>query len=150
MNRLIKKFKSVRLEFLAEVQTFPVNERTEKLFDKWSLQDVLVHITAWDMWTVEVIEDFRSGIVPYWPPSIDGFNLAAVADSKGKSWDDIYLELVESGALLIEMCKNIPKDLWNKKIWLNKSFTVTNLLNTEIEHYVKEHLSKTLNTMKEN
>jgi len=148
MNKFIDDFKHARLEFLAEVQLFPTDKRTDKLFERWSLQDVLVHITAWDMWTVEVVGDFRNGLTPYWPPSIDEFNSVAVSDSKGKSWEDIYLELVEAGATLIETYKEIPDDLWDKKVWSNRNSTIKKLLSIEIDHYKKEHLPGILNLRK--
>jgi len=61
----IEKLKSMRMDLLTEVQNFPKEHRVRKLFGDWNLKDILVHITAWDMYVAGSIEDFINDIEIY-------------------------------------------------------------------------------------
>lgn len=138
----IKYFDKVRLEFLTEVQNFPKNKRKEKLFNEWDLKEVIMHLTEWDLYTVEIIEDLLQGIKPRHFGNVDKFNEISVANSADLGWDEAYENFIEAGGLFIDTYMNLPDEIWEMRFWINKKSTPLKYLGIQTRHYENEHLKE--------
>ena len=140
MKKLLKEFKQSRNLLLLSIKRFPIKSREEVLFDKWSLKDVVAHISAWDILTIEVIKAFKIKKSPKWVISIPTFNKVSVSERKEWSWDKVLAEFEKLGIQIYKEYSSLPEELWDKKMYKNKSFTPRSFLKIDIHHYAKEHL----------
>jgi hypothetical protein len=140
INKLLDDFVKVRKEFIRTIDKFPENKRSWILFGKWSLKDILAHLSGWDKLTVESIEIFRKGEIPKWGLGVYDFNKKSVNERKRWSWKKIYKEFVDLQEEIINAYKSIPKEKYNQKIWTNRNETPLDFLRIDINHYKKEHL----------
>ncbi len=141
INELMKKdelktYKDARMDFLTLVQEFPENKRTEKLFSDWSLRDILVHIAAWEGYTIDVLDDVVAGNEPYYVEDSEEFNQNAVEEGKNTTWEDAHSDMLETGSIFIESYSSLDDTLWDAQIWDKYDYTLREMLKTNTEHYV--------------
>lgn len=141
INELMKKdelktYKDARMEFLAAIQDFPEDKRAERLFSDWSLRDILVHITAWEGYTIDVLDDVVAGNEPYYVEDSEEFNQNAVEEGKNIAWDDAHLDLLETGSIFIESYELLDESLWDAQIWDKDECTLRDMITTNTEHYI--------------
>jgi hypothetical protein len=146
-NKLILELKKVRLELISAIDKFPKEKREEILFDKWSLKDILSHLSGWDKFTIQKINEFLNGKIPRWEISIDKFNDLNVTKNKNKPWNEIYDEFVKLSLQNIKSYKIIPTTKHDSLIWKDKKYTPKKFLMIDIDHYKNEHLSKILKVL---
>ena len=132
----LKTYKDARMEFLTVIQDFPADKRAERLFSDWSLRDILVHISAWEGYTVDVLDDVVAGNEPYYVEDSEEFNQNAVEEGKNTSWDDAQLDLLETGSIFIESYESMDDSLWDSQIWDKDKITLRDMLVTNTEHYI--------------
>lgn len=144
MNPQIKELQNLRQQLIDTTSRFSEKKRLSLLFDKWSLKDVLAHLSGWDALTVELIEKFKIDEPPTWIDKINIFNQNSLDQRKSLTWEEIYKEFVSVSQKNIDQYLSIDNQLWNKKIWQNKSYTPSKFLKIDIDHY-QEHLDEIKN-----
>jgi len=140
MRGLIEELKNSRLSLIRAVDNFPKHRREEILFNKWSLKDVMAHVSGWDIATIDLLKKIKKGKTPEWIGSIYEFNKRSVEKRKKWNWQKVYKEFVRVGKEIIEEYGNVPEELWEKKVWKNRSFTPKKFIKIDIRHYRDEHL----------
>jgi len=145
----IEAFKKLHEEFIRLVDRFPVNRRKEILFDKWNLQDVLIHLTAWnkrDALGFQLAFKDKIPIDLFIPDEdLDKFNAKVIAQAKNLTWDVIYNNFVKSGYELIESAKRLPVSKWTTTVDGAKKIPLTKDFEYSIEHYRDEHIPQLRN-----
>ena len=140
MKNLVDVYIRVRLEFLDIINKFPENKREEILFDKWSLKDVIAHLSGWTLHQVEVLNDLKNNRIPKSPGSSKDYNNNQVEKRSKWSFEKVYNEFLSSTDALLKEYKSLPKSIIDKKIWPNRRFTPKIYFEFELEHYTKTHL----------
>lgn len=136
------QFFKAREEIAATINKFPPKKRLLTLFDKWTLKDVVAHLSGWDLFTLEAIKGLNKRKVPDWDGSVQEVNRASVTKRKGWTWEKIIDEFNALGNELHKELNKVDSGDWERKIWPNKSLTVEKLLKIDIHHCLKEHLGK--------
>lgn len=134
------QFIKARQEITTVISKFPPKKRLLPLFDKWTLKDVIAHLSGWDLFTLEAIKALKAGKVPVRGPSINEFNKRSVSKREDWAWNKIYEEFTGLGSQLTLELSNVPESLWGKKIWPNRGLTLEKLLKVDIDHYLNDHL----------
>ncbi|OGY39448.1 MAG: hypothetical protein A2391_01545 [Candidatus Brennerbacteria bacterium RIFOXYB1_FULL_41_13] len=148
MKKLLKEFRQSRKSLFSAIKRFPIRFREEVLFDKWSLKDVVAHINGWDVLTIEAIKTFKKSRFPKWGTTVAEFNKISVLKRKKWSWNKVFAEFKKLGVQIHKEYSSLPEELWNKKIYRNRSFTPKTFLKIDIHRYAKEHLPVILKTSK--
>lgn len=99
-QQLIDKFKALHQQYNDLVNEFPIENREKVLFDKWSLKDILAHVTGWNDLNAAHAVDVSQGIEPEWVADVDKYNDEQVSKRKDLSWDEVYNEFIKSGDAL--------------------------------------------------
>lgn len=137
---ILKEFVLARANITDAITSFPPQKRFTRLFKKWTIKDLLAHLSGWDIYTLDAVLALKSGRIPPWGEAVDRFNLHSVAKREKWLWPRVYREFVSVGHRLEKELRSVPPEKWNKKIWPNKSFTLEKLLKIDIDHYLNEHL----------
>lgn len=140
MGGLIGDFKRARLALIQVLKNFPEDRRNEILFDRWSLKDLLAHMSGWMIAATNNVKFLKKGNIPPWVESINDFNKNNVEKRKNWDWDQVYQELVKTSRKFIEKYEGLPKELWQKKYWPKRSFTPKKILEIEVKHWRDTHL----------
>lgn len=146
----LNDFINARYLLIKAVDSFPVEAREEVLFGKWSLKQVLIHISRWDLILSENVVFLRSDKTPPFYGKVDDVNKESVAFGKDWSWSKAYDEFIKSGERAIEEYKQLPTELWERKFWADRSMTPVKLLGIQTKHYEHEHLPEILKVIKQN
>lgn len=144
-DNLIDEFKKVRQDVKLAVDQFPEEKREQCLFDKWSLKDIVAHLSGWDIFTVEAIKGLEKDNVLDWGAGVNEFNKKQVEKRKKWSWKKVYNEFIEVGDKLFKAYEDLSEEYWDKKFWPNKDETPREFLKIDIDHYKNEHLSQIKN-----
>lgn len=142
MNRLIEDFKAARKDLISNVDNFPVDKRGTTSFDKWSLKDILIHLTGWSEYQNKVLKDFKIGKQPISTSPQDlkiSINENLVTKKEKFSWRHVYTEFIKISKGLIFQYESLTPEFWNKKIWKSKNTTPKDFIKIEINHYKKTH-----------
>lgn len=139
MNQL-DHFKKVREELIQAFDDFPKERREEILFDKWSLRQILIHISRWDKALTENLRFLKEEKEPPFYGKVSDFNQESMEVGKSWSWDEAYSEFIKVGEKFIEEYESLKEDQWEKKFWGNKGSTPVKFLQIQIKHYEHEHL----------
>ena len=143
----INEFKTLHQKLLSLINQSPKDRINDILFDKWSLHDVLVHLTAWNninLFHTECIRDRK----PFaWIADVDAFNHKEVTKHKNIPFEKIYQEFNQSGEKLIELFENLPDTTWKKKA-ISHEATPERFLDCVIDHYKNEHIPQIENVLK--
>lgn len=140
MQDKINQFKKVREDILLFVSKYPADKREQALFDKWSLKDVIAHLSNWLVHDIDCLRALKEGREPYWEPDVDDFNKRGIEQRKSLSWDDVFNEFSNLSDELIKIYETLPNDLWEKEIWEGRKQTANRFLREDIEHWRDEHL----------
>lgn len=137
---LIEDLKSARSKLISAINNFQKDMIHDKLFDDWSLKDVVAHLSGWDQLTVKSIKLFLKNKVPDWGGEINDFNKISVEKRKSWSWTKVYNEFLTISQKNIDAYESIPLTRFDEYIWKNKKYTPRKFLKIDIHHYEKEHL----------
>lgn len=140
MKDKINELIDIKTQLVETIGHFSSQRREEKLFDKWSLKDVLAHLNIWMIHDIDCLKALREGKEPYWEPDIDEFNTRGVDERKNKNWNEVFKEFEDLSHQLIEVYKTLPNELWNKPIWKGRKQTAKRFLYDDIGHWRDEHL----------
>ncbi|OGL53247.1 hypothetical protein A3K55_02015 [Candidatus Shapirobacteria bacterium RBG_13_44_7] len=137
----VDNLKSLRKELIDTIDAFPVAKREEILFDKWSLKDIIAHLSGWNIFTTESIQKFKSGNLSLWGGKVCDFNQKSINHRQHFNWQQTYDEFINSSREMIQEYESLSPDLSNQKIWPDKNYTSAKFLKIDINHY-QEHLEK--------
>jgi len=140
MNVLIKKFKKVRADLIQNIDEFPEDKREATLFDKWSLKNLLSHLNGWASYQLNALRQLRKGEeieTPKNPKTT--INERLVSQQENWRWDRVYQEFLTLSKMLVVEYENLPKKLWEERIYKDKETTVKDFIEIEINHYSKTH-----------
>jgi hypothetical protein len=140
MKDKINTFKEIKDELTKATTRFSSQQREEKVFDKWSLKDVVAHLSNWMIHDTDCLKALKKGKEPYWEPDVDEFNKKGVESRKNRAWDEVYKEFIDLGNELINLYETLPGELREKQIWEGKNQTARRFLQEDIEHWRDEHL----------
>lgn len=139
-QKLLDRFVEVKQKVKVLIDQFPKQKRNEVLFDKWSLKDVVAHLSAWMEDDLKALRNLKKGKKTFWEPDLDAFNEKGVSTRKGKSWDAVYKEFTD----LIEDLNNeylsLSEELFNTEMWKNHKGTPARSLKVDIRHWEEEHI----------
>lgn len=139
---LIEDLKKARQEFLDEVEKFPKDKVDETLFDKWTIKEILGHMSAWELWAVEQTKSMKgTGKVKDWIISEDEFNGQEVLKRKNWDFDRIFLELKTAGEEDLKTYESLPDDVWDKSCGPDGTYSLREFIKEDISHY-KNHLAQ--------
>ena len=139
MHELIKQFDDGVKAFSELIKTFPVSRREEKLFDKWSLKDILAHLSGWAIYQQQVINMFLHGHPIESSIDVQAQNCQAVVDREKESWEEILEEWQKSVIALSSLYGSIPPQLLGKSVFVDKKTTPSQLLLIEVRHLKNTH-----------
>ena len=139
MDKQLEEFEKVRLILIQSLNDFPKERREEVLFDKWSLKDVVAHLSGWMSAAANNIKSLKEGQTPLWVESIDKFNQDNVEKRRDWGWERLHQELVEVSNEFVQEYRGLPEELWEKKYWPNRSFTPKKILEIELKHWRDSH-----------
>ena len=147
MEEKIKEFEKVRKEVGGVIKVFPEVSRDKILFDRWSLKDIVEHLSNWMVHDIECLDSLESGVEPHWEPSFDEFNKRGVEERSVWTWEEVVEEYEKLNKDLIETYKSLRQDLWNKPIWKGYGLTARKFFQNDIEHQ-REHLKDLENKLR--
>lgn len=127
-------------ELMKTLKLFPKQDMEKCLFDKWSLKDIVAHITAWDERDIYYVDALLNNKEPNWVIDIDKFNNDSVDASKNTSWVNVFSKFKKTNKRMLKAYKGLPENFVNKKFWKSRKFTPYNNLEGTIHHYRDEHL----------
>lgn len=131
------KLVKVRQELIDTANQFPSIKREEVLFDKWTLKDILAHLSGWAIFTSDCIKKFKTKSLPFWNIKINDFNQQSVNNRQRLSWQQTLDEFIKVSQTNIDEYKSLESDISDKKIWPNKSYTPSKFFEIDVNHYQK-------------
>lgn len=137
----IDEFVKVKEEIRRIIEAFPVESRMKILFDKWTLKDVVVHLSNWMVHDIDCLEKLKVGREPVWEPDFDEFNMKGVEARKGWSWQKVFDEFLILNEELYKLYYSLLENLWDKPIWKGYGLTARKFILKDIEHK-NDHLEE--------
>ena len=136
----LEEFKQVKHEVKALINLFPPSRREEVMFDKWTLKDVVAHLSQWMEDDLHALNNLVQGKKSYWYPDIERFNKEGVDKRKNLSWSVVYDEFITLIKNLEAAYTNLPVKLQESDMWENHEGTPLRSLKVDIEHWSDEHV----------
>ncbi len=147
---MVSNFKNAREKLMKTVNKFPKHRREEKLFDDWSLKDILIHLTGWAAHQTETLKTFKQGRTKTAPSNLKAsINEVLVSNHQTTGFETVHLNFVSQTDELITEYESLPKSSWNKKIWADKDTTPKDYIQIEINHYKNTHGPKIEQALKD-
>lgn len=150
----VKEFKDLHNAFMKLVNQVPTEQRETVLFDQWSLKDILAHIGAWNLWSVQHVGHVIKKENVYWE-GVEEFNQRVVAESKDWKFEEVIKDLNSSVTKLVDTYKRLPEKIWDTSITFtnvsteeNKNYTPRYFLVEDIGHYKDEHIPQLQESLK--
>lgn len=141
MSELIESARQWFYELKRLLDVLPEEMREDKLFPKWSLKDLVAHLTGWAVHDLEFLTALERGEEPYWEPNIGEFNARSVEARKSRSWEEVYEEFVTSYLRLLEIYQALPAPLWKRRFRHDQPLSPEENLQEDIKHF-EEHLAQ--------
>ena len=149
MNPEINKLIEGHRELVSLAQQFPVSERTSILFDKWSIQDILAHFSAWNKLDADNTEYLRDEKELTWVSDEDAFNDGEVARRRNLAWEEVFQEFDSSGKHLIDVFQSLPEEVWDRPCGPNGKHSPRTFLKAHIWHYHEAHIPSIRKVLKD-
>lgn len=140
MEDPISRLQHAQQTFLETVEKFPQDRREEILFGRWSLKNVLAHMAAWNLYTIQCLEDLQAGKEPPFNLRVNQFNSQEIKRRKSWGFEKVLEELKSSSEALTASYRRLPTELWDQKFWAQRKWTPRKFLAVDIKHYQKDHL----------
>jgi hypothetical protein len=140
MDNKIKELEATCNETIEAVEDFPQDKREVPLFDKWSLKDVVAHITGWNKQRIFELNAFLDGKAIRKISDFDSFNENSVNGRKYLPWEDVFKEFVDSCKDLVGAFNSIPIELVDMEVWPESTMTPRTWLQIDLDHMKLEHL----------
>lgn len=133
---------------------------SRRVTSKWTLQDLVAHLMAWQQISIARLEAAMAGrgpVLPAWlggadpfhaNDNVDEFNAKIYAIHKARPWPDVHRAWREGFARLLELAETIPEETLfdaNRFSWL-RGGALSDVLAGSCEHH-REHLDAALRTL---
>jgi len=140
MKNLVVSFQKARDDLLKLLDKFPAGKRETILLDKWSLKNLLSHLTGWAKYQTTSLREFKkSGEIKFQKNLKKSINDDFVALRKDWNWNKVYNEFLKASESLIKEYKTLSGRQWKQSISKNKEETPADFIKIEINHYNKTH-----------
>ena len=140
MGNLVKDFGKARKDFIILIDSFPNEKREFILFDKWSLKNIIAHLSGWAKYqtkTLKILEKRGKQEIPKGMKT--SINEDFVSQREKWSWEKVYQEFLDLTGELIKKYENLPKEVWPDRIYNGGRVTAKDFIKIEIKHYSKTH-----------
>ncbi|MCL4384374.1 ClbS/DfsB family four-helix bundle protein [Patescibacteria group bacterium] len=134
-----KELLKLRQELITSIDQFADNEK--KIFDQWSLKDIIAHLSGWNLITLTALHNLKLGTLTPWGKGVQEINKENVQSRLSKTWQEVRQEFIESSQKLLSEYETLSDDLSTKFLYRNKRYTPLKFLQIDIDHY-REHLYK--------
>ena len=140
MDNLVAELEKAIARLTKTVDCFPKGKRELILFDKWSLKDILVHLTGWAKYQTKTLKEIQKGKSAETLPNLKSLiNEDFVDERKNLSWERVYQDFSTATQKLVNEYRRLPEKFWQKKVYQDKATTVADFIQIEINHYQKTH-----------
>ena len=131
MNDQVQQFKDLREKLIEIIDLFNERKTSVLLFDKWSIKDVIAHLSGWNNYHLECLRSLKSGQTTPDRKTIGEFNDDSVAARSELNWFQTYNEFVKSSS-----------DLYREYQTVGISDpAIEKMVKIDLKHY-QEHLEK--------
>lgn len=130
-----------RLELL--ISRFPDDSINYVLFGDWSIQEVVKHLSGWNIQRISEIESVRDGYKVFCLiERIDSseFNKIVLTQKRYYSWKNTKEEFKASNKELLSLYKSFPTDLLDIVCEHDREVTVVDYYNIDLMHLQNDHL----------
>lgn len=126
------------------------NWRTPIAIDKWSIAEIIGHLTPWDEFLLNKRIPYLLNNIPIQKgPNVEELNQDSAAISSKRSKKEIITFFINTRRSLIITINNIDEELWNKELNIGESsLSLYDYLKTFVEHDLHhfEQISKLIST----
>lgn len=143
----LAKLENLARSYKEMFDIFPDKLVNVRLFDQWSLKDLIAHLNHWIDHDVGCLQRLKKGDEPVWEEDVDDFNRKGVGLRKKSSWQEVRSEFLKTVHLLIKHYRSLPDDLWHTKIWPDRDHTPAIFVQDDIDHWM-EHLEEIIEKAK--
>jgi hypothetical protein len=143
MTDIITQFQSISQDFIKAITSFPAIKIEEKLFDQWSLKDVIAHLIGWDEHFIKELDNLQKNQTEksIWV-TVPDQNKKSIAKYQKTNFEDLVKIYRQTSQKLTKILINLPLDLQNQPLFPNKkSRTPSKYLAIWIKH-LGDHLSE--------
>jgi hypothetical protein len=130
------------------VDEFPIKLRDKSLFDKWTIREVVIHITGWNLQRIGELEDIIAGKEIEIINDYDLFNRQVIIQKRYQDWNAVHQDLKMSCRDLVSAFKAVPEEIALKKVWPQHSMTPAKMIQIDIEHIQDEHITQLVEIIK--
>lgn len=148
-DRALTEFESLMLQLFIAVGKFPANRRDEILFGEWSIANIVAHLSAWNLVTIDGLKRLVDGKeITAWiaDDQTNQFNADAIKKRRKFSWKKLVSELEDTYAQLFDCYEALSPREWGMQFGPIPNATAMNSLNTDIDH-LRLHLQKILSAV---
>lgn len=140
MKTLINEFKRARKDLIRIIDNFSEEKRGLVLFDKWSLKNILSHLSGWAKYQADVLERFQRGEKIRSSKNLKVLINEDFVSQRAKwDWDKVYREFLRTSKKLVKEYGGLQEELWKKKLYDDKEITIEDFIKIEINHYKNTH-----------
>jgi hypothetical protein len=136
----LENFIKTKREVKDLIDSFPQDKREIIMFDKWSLKDVVAHLSHWMEDDLSALNNLMNGKNSYWYPDVDKFNEEGVNKRRNKTWDEVYLEFTRLINDLDAAYNKLSDEQFEQEMWQNLKGTPLRSIKVDIEHWREEHI----------
>lgn len=140
----IAELSQIISQTIETVNQYPPETREQQIFDQWTLKDILAHFSGWNWLTIRDLGKLQRGEeITEWlsnDEDLDEFNQKEVESRKNRSWEEVYVEFVDSCNQLILEYKGLKPEHWKKQFGPEQDSTPVRSLLIDIDHMGNVHL----------
>jgi hypothetical protein len=145
-NRLIDQLRLERESFERTISPLSPTQMAQlEIVDRWTVKDIMAHITAWEVELLRWLDSASHGYSPdipgpaEWTPFIEQFNSQAHMENRSRTLDDVLDSFKRVYSRVLDELQALPKDssdpYWS--VWRDGR-PPWDLFGTYYEHY-REH-----------
>ncbi len=140
MKKPVNDYKEARAEIIGIINCFPIGKENDLLFDKWSLKNIVSHLSGWATHQIRALKDVKAGVASNAPADMKfKINNKYVAARAKKAWPAAYREFQLLSGKLLKDYQILPDKLWKNPVWNDDPTTPLDLIKIETNHYHRTH-----------
>lgn len=137
---MVRELETARQGFIEIVGSFPVEKREEILLDRWSLKNLIAHLSGWDLHQIEALENHKAGKQSKLPDNLKAsINSDFVVQRSKWGWGKVYQEFIKVSQDLVNSYEALPEHLWDKLLFEDGKMTPRKFIKIEINHLNNTH-----------
>lgn len=139
MKSRIEDLKNAREDLLQILKECSSKQLLSKLYDSWTVKDVVAHIAAWEANNIDKLDSLVRGTEPT-AVKIQEFNDRETSRRASLPLNKVVTEFSKNSLSLIKAFEDLPNELWDRPFWHNKKETPQKAIQIETNHIRKTHL----------